>query len=175
MQKIVTGIDIGTYHVKVVIAARPENPNEPPKILGTGYAESRGMKQGLYYFNTGGLALDRRGAQPGKQVRAGQSKARLCRDRRSRPRRGVLPRRDSGRARRLRSHCTRHSPRAHRGRKRAGADSAPQPPRAAYDSSALLDRRGARDGPAAPSASKASGSRPKCFLSPALSATSATS
>ena len=46
MQKIVTGIDVGTYQVKVVIAARPDHPNEPPKILGTGYAESRGMKQG---------------------------------------------------------------------------------------------------------------------------------
>ncbi len=46
MQKIVTGIDIGTYHVKVVIAARPDNPRDAPKILGTGYAESRGMKQG---------------------------------------------------------------------------------------------------------------------------------
>jgi cell division protein FtsA len=46
MQKIVTGIDIGTYHVKVVIAARPEHPRDAPKILGTGYAESRGMKQG---------------------------------------------------------------------------------------------------------------------------------
>ncbi len=46
MQKIVTGIDVGTYQVKVVIAAHPEHPGEPPKILGTGYAESRGMKQG---------------------------------------------------------------------------------------------------------------------------------
>ena len=46
MQKIVTGIDVGTYHVKVVIAARPEHPQDAPKILGTGYAESRGMKQG---------------------------------------------------------------------------------------------------------------------------------
>ncbi|HYF12804.1 MAG TPA: cell division protein FtsA [Candidatus Paceibacterota bacterium] len=46
MQKTVTGIDIGTYHVKVVIAARPDNPRDAPKILGTGYAESRGMKQG---------------------------------------------------------------------------------------------------------------------------------
>lgn len=46
MQKIVTGIDVGSYHVKVVIAARPDNPREAPRILGTGYAESRGMKQG---------------------------------------------------------------------------------------------------------------------------------
>ncbi|TSC68069.1 MAG: cell division protein FtsA [Parcubacteria group bacterium Gr01-1014_56] len=46
MQKIVTGIDVGSYHVKVVIASRPDHPRDAPKILGTGYAESRGMKQG---------------------------------------------------------------------------------------------------------------------------------
>ena len=46
MQKIVTGIDVGTHQVKVVIAARPESPRDAPRILGTGYAESRGMKQG---------------------------------------------------------------------------------------------------------------------------------
>lgn len=46
MQKTVTGIDVGTYQIKVVIAAQPEHPREAPRILGTGYAESRGMKQG---------------------------------------------------------------------------------------------------------------------------------
>ena len=42
----VTGIDIGSYHVKVVIAERSNDPRLPPRILGTGYAESRGIKQG---------------------------------------------------------------------------------------------------------------------------------
>ncbi len=46
MANHVTGIDIGSYHVKVVIAERPEDPRLPPRILGTGYAESRGLKQG---------------------------------------------------------------------------------------------------------------------------------
>jgi len=46
MQKIVTGIDIGTYQVKVVIAGHPDNPREQPRILGTGYAESRGLRNG---------------------------------------------------------------------------------------------------------------------------------
>lgn len=46
MNDIVTGIDIGTYHVKVVIAERHDDPRLPPRILGTGYAESRGMRQG---------------------------------------------------------------------------------------------------------------------------------
>ncbi|MDB5225093.1 MAG: cell division protein FtsA, cell division protein FtsA [Candidatus Adlerbacteria bacterium] len=46
MNNIVTGIDIGTYHVKVVIAERADDPRVPPRILGTGYAESRGLRQG---------------------------------------------------------------------------------------------------------------------------------
>jgi cell division protein FtsA len=51
MAKIVTGIDVGTYHVKVVIAAPSDDPRQPPRILGTGYAESRGLKHG-YVINS---------------------------------------------------------------------------------------------------------------------------
>ena len=46
MNKITTGIDIGTHQVKVVIAERADDPRHPPRILGTGYAESRGLKNG---------------------------------------------------------------------------------------------------------------------------------
>ncbi len=46
MSKVVTGIDVGTYHVKVVIAELAEDPRQPPRVLGSGYAESRGLKQG---------------------------------------------------------------------------------------------------------------------------------
>lgn len=46
MANHVTGIDIGSYHVKVVIAERASDPRLPPRILGTGYAESRGLRQG---------------------------------------------------------------------------------------------------------------------------------
>jgi len=46
MSKVVTGIDVGTYHVKVVIAQLADDPRMPPQILGTGYAESRGVKHG---------------------------------------------------------------------------------------------------------------------------------
>lgn len=46
MQRTVTGIDVGSYQVKVVIAGAPDNPRESPRILGTGYAESRGLKNG---------------------------------------------------------------------------------------------------------------------------------
>ncbi len=46
MNNIVTGIDIGSYQVKVVIAQQADDPRLPPTILGTGYAESRGLKHG---------------------------------------------------------------------------------------------------------------------------------
>lgn len=46
MSKIYTGIDIGTYHVKVVIAQPGENPDLPMRILGTGTAISKGMRHG---------------------------------------------------------------------------------------------------------------------------------
>ena len=44
--KIYTGIDIGTYHVKVVIAKAPERPDIPMQILGTGQSTSRGLRHG---------------------------------------------------------------------------------------------------------------------------------
>jgi cell division protein FtsA len=46
MQKFYTGIDIGTYHVKVVIAAPGTSPDMPMQILGTGTASSRGLRHG---------------------------------------------------------------------------------------------------------------------------------
>jgi cell division protein FtsA len=41
-----TGIDIGTYHVKVVIAAPAEKSDLPMQILGTGTAASKGLRHG---------------------------------------------------------------------------------------------------------------------------------
>jgi cell division protein FtsA len=46
MKTIYTGIDIGTYHVKVVVASPAENPDLPMQILGTGTAASRGLRHG---------------------------------------------------------------------------------------------------------------------------------
>lgn len=46
MRKFYTGIDIGTYHIKVAISAPPENPDLPMQILGTGSAASKGMRYG---------------------------------------------------------------------------------------------------------------------------------
>lgn len=45
-QKVYTGIDIGTHHVKVVIAAAPESQDSPMQILATASAPSKGLRQG---------------------------------------------------------------------------------------------------------------------------------
>lgn len=51
-ERIVTGIDVGTYHVKVAVARAPrrEESKNLPQIIGTGYAESRGLRNG-YIIN----------------------------------------------------------------------------------------------------------------------------
>jgi len=51
-QQYVTGIDVGTYQVKVVIVSDTQSKNEmnTPQIIGTGYAESRGLRNG-YIIN----------------------------------------------------------------------------------------------------------------------------
>jgi cell division protein FtsA len=48
--KIITGIDVGTYHVKVAVARVSKDSNGKPEIIGTGLAESRGLKCG-YIMN----------------------------------------------------------------------------------------------------------------------------
>ncbi len=46
-RNIITGIDIGTYYVKVVVAnAKEKTERGFPKIVGVGMAESRGMRHG---------------------------------------------------------------------------------------------------------------------------------
>jgi cell division protein FtsA len=49
-QHFVTGIDVGTYHVKVVISSASKESKGIPQIIGTGYAESRGLRNG-YIIN----------------------------------------------------------------------------------------------------------------------------
>lgn len=41
-----TGIDVGTYHVKVVVAEAGGGPRAMPRIIATGFAETRGMRHG---------------------------------------------------------------------------------------------------------------------------------
>ncbi|MFC1802167.1 cell division protein FtsA [Patescibacteria group bacterium] len=52
-KKIVVGIDIGTYQVKVVIAELTKNKNgkKVPRIIGKGLSESKGLRHG-YIINT---------------------------------------------------------------------------------------------------------------------------
>ena len=46
-KNIITGIDIGTYHVKVVIAdAGEKNEKGLPKIIGAGISDSHGLRHG---------------------------------------------------------------------------------------------------------------------------------
>ena len=52
-EHIITGIDVGTYQVKVAIVRVPNNRGEQrglPQIIGTGHAESRGLRNG-YIMN----------------------------------------------------------------------------------------------------------------------------
>ena len=52
-RNIVTGIDIGTHQVKVVVSERlHDKDKEFPKIIATGYSESKGLRHG-YIINTG--------------------------------------------------------------------------------------------------------------------------
>ena len=57
--RIITGIDVGTYHVKVAVArlpkVAPDNKPPRPEIIGTGLAESRGLKNG-YIMNEAEVA-----------------------------------------------------------------------------------------------------------------------
>jgi len=59
----VTGIDVGTYQVKVVIVSDSgkDNSNGVPQIIGTGYAESRGLRNG-YIINEGDVVRSVRNA-----------------------------------------------------------------------------------------------------------------
>ncbi len=52
MRNITVGIDIGTYQVKVVVAELvKENEKLSPRIIGTGFAESKGLRHG-YIINS---------------------------------------------------------------------------------------------------------------------------
>ena len=44
-KKISVGIDIGTYQIKVVVAEQSNN-KDSPNIIGTGFAESKGLRHG---------------------------------------------------------------------------------------------------------------------------------
>ncbi len=55
-ERVIVGIDVGTYQVKVVVAkVEPDKIGAPLPIIGTGAAESRGLRNG-YVVNAGDVA-----------------------------------------------------------------------------------------------------------------------
>ncbi len=70
-RSIITGIDVGTYHVKVVIAnARERNERGLPKIIGVGISESKGLRHG-YVTNMRDVADSIRRAVQQAEEKAG--------------------------------------------------------------------------------------------------------
>ncbi len=70
-RSIITGIDIGTYYTKVVVAdARERTERGLPKIIGVGVAESRGMRHG-YVTNIRDIASSIRSAVAQAEEKAG--------------------------------------------------------------------------------------------------------
>lgn len=69
---IIAGIDVGTYQVKVVIVRVPKATKERvvPQIIGTGYAESRGLRNG-YIINEADVLRSIRSAVAGAEKAAG--------------------------------------------------------------------------------------------------------
>ncbi|MDP6388022.1 MAG: cell division protein FtsA [Candidatus Pacebacteria bacterium] len=49
-RNIITGIDVGTHQIKVVVAEYGNVKNDFPKIIGTGFSQSRGLRHG-YIIN----------------------------------------------------------------------------------------------------------------------------
>lgn len=72
--RIISGIDVGTHQVKVVIARIQTNKkkNGLPQIIGTGYAESRGLRHG-YIVNENDVVRSIRSAVAQAEKTAGVS------------------------------------------------------------------------------------------------------
>jgi cell division protein FtsA len=71
---IITGIDVGTYQVKVAIVRVPKTRDERilPQIIGTGFAESRGLRNG-YIINEADVVRSIRSAVAQAEKAAGVS------------------------------------------------------------------------------------------------------
>lgn len=71
-EHIITGIDVGTYQIKVAIVRVPKNRDERtlPQIIGTGFAESRGLRNG-YIINEADVVRSIRSAVAQAEKAAG--------------------------------------------------------------------------------------------------------
>ena len=71
-EHIITGIDVGTYQIKVAIVRVQKNRDERalPQIIGTGFAESRGLRNG-YIINEADVVRSIRSAVAQAEKAAG--------------------------------------------------------------------------------------------------------
>lgn len=71
----ITGIDIGTYQVKIVVAEHgKEKDRQLPRIIGTGFAESKGLRHG-YIINSGDIVRSiRQAAEQAEKSSGGRVK-----------------------------------------------------------------------------------------------------
>lgn len=71
-ERLVTGIDVGTYQVKVVVVRMPKKGESRslPQIVGTGFSESRGLRHG-YIINETDVVKSIRGAVAQAEKAAG--------------------------------------------------------------------------------------------------------
>ena len=68
--RVAVGIDIGTHQVRVVIAREERGRTGFPKVIGTGFAESKGMRHG-YIVNADDIARSVRNAVQQAESTAG--------------------------------------------------------------------------------------------------------
>jgi len=65
-RNVVVGIDIGTYQVKVMVCERGEK-QDVPRVLGVGYAESRGLRHGYIIHQSDAVKSIRRAVRQAEQ------------------------------------------------------------------------------------------------------------
>jgi len=65
-RNFVVGIDIGTYQVKVMVCERGEK-QDVPRVLGVGYAESRGLRHGYIIHQSDAVKSIRRAVRQAEQ------------------------------------------------------------------------------------------------------------
>jgi len=65
-RNVVVGIDIGTYQVKVVVCERGDK-QDVPRVLGVGYAESRGLRHGYIIHQSDAIKSIKRAVRQAEQ------------------------------------------------------------------------------------------------------------
>lgn len=65
-RNVVVGIDIGTYQVKVMVCEKGEK-QDAPRILGVGYAESRGLRHGYIIHQSDAIKSIRKAVRQAEQ------------------------------------------------------------------------------------------------------------